>query len=164
MFNKITMVLVVLILIIVLAPKAQQKQDKQETPLTFVNTEYCGAVYSLSYIEYEEICSIVMAEAGGESFEGQQAVAQCILNTCRMKNRRPLEVAEEYGYTKRRPEASDSVREAVLTVFADGAEVIDENVTMFYSPLNLKSGYSSIHESQIYVCTIGGHRFFAERG
>lgn len=137
--------------------------DKAEIPEELPKIEYYGAYYSISYNEYEAICNSVMAESEGEPFEGQQAVAQCILNACRLTGKRPLEVIVEYQYAETDREPTESVREAVLSIFTDGFEVIDENATLFYSPLNMKSGTSVFHESQIYVCTIGGHRFFAER-
>ena len=121
-----------------------------------------GAIYALSYNEYTELCRVVMGESGGEPYEGQLAVAQCILNTCRIEKRRPLEVVEKHGYTKWRPAPTKSVENAVLEVFADGREVLDKRVTMFYAPALMKNGYSTDHESQIYSTTIGGHKFFIE--
>lgn len=121
-----------------------------------------GAIYALSYNEYTELCRVVMGESGGEPYEGQLAVAQCILNTCRIEQRRPLEVVEQHGYTSWRPEPTKSVEDAVLEVFADGREVLDKRVTMFYAPALMKNHWSQDHESQIYSCTIGGHNFFIE--
>ena len=132
------------------------------TQTAAVKTKPNGAYYSLSYDEYNEICRVVMGESGGESYEGQLAVAQTILNTCLIEHRRPLDVIKAKKYTTWRPTPSESVKQAVLEVFTDGRTVLDKRVTIFYSPANIKSGYSKYHESQTYSCTIGGHRFFIE--
>ena len=122
-----------------------------------------SAYYPISHNEYTELCKVVMAESGGESYKGQMAVAQCILNTCLIEHIRPVEVVKTHGYTKWRPEPTESVKNAVIAVFTDGVTVLDKRVTIFYSPKNVKNGYSKYHESQIYSCTIGGHKFFIER-
>ena len=155
----ISSVLLAIAMFFGIAPAICEAEIPQELP----KIEYYGAYYSLSYNEFEAICNAVMAEAEGESFEGQQAVAQCILNTCEIKGIAPLEAITKYQYASTNRTPSDSVREAVTSVFTDGAKVIDERVTLFYSPANMKNGISSYHESQIYSCTIGGHKFFIER-
>lgn len=141
------------------------KPSKESTYATYIAPPPAekGAIYSISYNEYTELCKVVMGESGGEPYEGQLAVAQCILNTCRIEHIRPLEVVETHGYTTWRPEPTDSVQSAVLEVFADGKEVLDKRVTMFYAPSHMPLGYSKDHEQEIYSCTIGGHRFFVER-
>lgn len=141
------------------------KPSRDSTTTTYISDKpnVKGAQYALSYNEYNEICSVVMAESGGEPYEGQLAVAQTILNTCRIEQRRPPETIAAHGYTKWRPDASDSVQNAVTEVFADGREVLDKRVTMFYAPALMKNGYSKDHEQEIYSCTIGGHKFFIER-
>lgn len=141
------------------------KPSKDSTTTTYISAKpnVKGAQYALSYNEYNEICSVVMAESGGEPYEGQLSVAQTILNTCRIEKRRPLEVVEKHGYTTWRPEPTKSVEDAVLEVFADGREVLDKHVTMFYAPALTKNGYSAAHEQEIYSTTIGGHKFFIER-
>ena len=123
-----------------------------------------GAYYQLTTEEFNEVCSVVMAESGGEPYKGQQAVAQCILNACLIGKIRPFEAIKANGYTKKRPTPTESVKQAVMSVFTDGLKVVTDRTTMFYSPANMKNGVSKWHESQIYVCTIGGHRFFEERG
>ena len=141
------------------------KPSKDSTTTTYISAKpnVKGAQYALSYNEYNEICSVVMAESGGEPYEGQLAVAQTILNTCRIERRRPPETVKTHGYTSWRPEPSESVQNAVTEVFADGREVLDKHVTMFYAPALTKNGYSKDHEQEIYSTTIGGHKFFIER-
>ena len=115
--------------------------------------------YELSDAERTVVEQVVMAEAGGEPYDGQVAVAQCILAACEKDGIAPSEAVEEYGYTHNRCEPSDSVVEAVSSVFDRGDTVVDEPIIYFYAPDRVKSSW---HESQVYVITIGNHRFFKE--
>lgn len=116
-------------------------------------------VYDLTDAERDTIERVVMAEAGGESYEGQMAVAQCILNACLKDDMRPTEAVVAYGYTRNRVEPSESVKEAVEAVFDAGETAVNASILYFYAPAYCTSAW---HESQVYVCTIGGHRFFEE--
>lgn len=118
------------------------------------------ARYQLSASERDTVERVVMAEAGGESFEGQMLVAQCILNAAEKKGVQPSEAVEIYSYTKARPEPTQSVKDAVAAVFDRGEVAIDAPVMYFYNPALVTSDW---HESQIFVAEVGGHRFFAER-
>lgn len=115
--------------------------------------------YALTAAERNEIERVVMAEAGAEPYIGQMAVAQCILNACEQEDKRPLEIVRGFGYTAARPEPSDEVKKAVAKVFDDGETATDREILYFYAPALCQSLW---HESQTYVCTIGGHRFFEE--
>lgn len=117
--------------------------------------------FPLSDYERSVVESLVMAEAGGECYEGQIAVAQCILNACERNTCQPSEAAIIYKYTKNRPKPSDSVKKAVYAVFNNGETVTESKILYFYAP---STTYSSWHESQNYIMTIGGHKFFALRG
>lgn len=116
--------------------------------------------YPLTDAERDVVERVVMAEAGGESFEGQMLVAQCILNACEKTGTQPSEVVVTFKYAPARPEPTDSVREAVAAVFDAGEFITDEPVMFFYNPAKVTSTW---HESQIFVIEEGGHRFFAER-
>lgn len=116
--------------------------------------------FELSSAERDVVERVVMAEAGGESFEGQMLVAQCILNACEKTGTQPSEVVVTFKYIKARPEPSDSVREAVAAVFDAGECVTAEPVMYFYNPARVTSTW---HESQTFVIEVGSHRFFAER-
>ena len=118
-----------------------------------------AARYELSDAERTVVEQVVMAEAGGEPYDGQVAVAQCILAACEKDGIAPSEAVEEYGYTHNRCEPSESVVEAVSSVFDRGDTVVDEPIIYFYAPDRVKSSW---HESQVYVITIGNHRFFKE--
>ena len=115
--------------------------------------------YELTEAERWEVASVVTAEAGGEPFEGKIAVAQCILQACEDEGIRPSEVFIEYQYCDARPEPYDEVLEAVEAVFDDGQVATAEPIKYFYAPALT---YSEWHESQVYVMTISGHRFFKE--
>lgn len=117
------------------------------------------AIYELSASERILVESVVMAEAGGECFDGQVAVAQCILNACIKSGLRPDAVIRRFGYTYARPTASKSVINAVSAVFNKGDVVTTEPIMYFYAPAVCSSPW---HESQTYVLTIGGHKFFKE--
>lgn len=116
--------------------------------------------YPLSDAERDIIERVVMAEAGGESLEGKMLVAQCILTAAEKTGLLPSEVVVKYKYTARRPEPSQSTKDAVAAVFDRGELVTDEPVMYFYNPAIVESEW---HESQIFVIEVGGHRFFAER-
>lgn len=116
--------------------------------------------YPLTDAERDAVERVVMAEAGGESFEGQMLVAQCILNAAEKRGVEPSEAVVLYSYTKSRPDPTQRVRDAVAAVFDRGETVVDEPILYFYNPALVTSDF---HESQIFVIEEGGHRFFAER-
>lgn len=117
--------------------------------------------YYLTDYERSIVESVVMAEAGAEPFEGQMAVAQCILNAAEYEDMKPSEIVTYYQYAKTRPEATDEVKRAVSAVFDDGDVTTEEKILYFYAPAISQSSW---HEEQDYVMTIGGHRFFTMKG
>lgn len=129
-------------------------------PATPAVEEQPAPRYALTDAERDVVERVVMAEAGGEPFEGQMLVAQCILNAAEKSGTAPSEAVVAYKYTTRRPEPTQSVRDAVAAVFDDGETVTDEPVLYFYNPALVRSDF---HESQIFVIEVGGHRFFKER-
>lgn len=116
--------------------------------------------FELSAAERDVVERVVMAEAGGESFEGQMLVAQCILNAAEKRGVEPSEAVVLYSYTKSRPDPTQRVKDAVAAVFDRGETVVGEPILYFYNPALVTSDF---HESQIFVIEEGGHRFFAER-
>lgn len=116
--------------------------------------------YPLTDAERDVVERVVMAEAGGESFEGQMLVAQCILNAAEKRGVDPSEAVVLYSYTKSRPDPTQRVKDAVAAVFDRGETVVGEPILYFYNPALVTSDF---HESQIFVIEEGGHRFFAER-
>ena len=116
--------------------------------------------YGLTDAERDIVERVVMAEAGGEGFDGQRLVAQCILNTAEAMDLRPDEVVTAPNqYASPANEASQEVKEAVSAVFDDGDMVTDEPIRWFYAPRYVDSAW---HESKRYVLTYQNHKFFAE--
>lgn len=115
--------------------------------------------YDLTDEERRAVASAVTAEAEGEPFAGKVAVAQCILQACEDDEIGPLEVLAKYSYAKSRPEPSMEALDAVSHVFDFGYRATYEPIKYFYAP---ELTTSSWHESQVYVMTINGHRFFKE--
>ena len=114
--------------------------------------------YSLTDEERTIVEAVVAAEAGGEDYDGQCLVAQCILNTAEAKGIRPDEVVLANGqYTTPNYKRRHLVEDAVAAVFDDGYTVTTEPIMYFYAP---KYGTSKWHESLNFVLEHGGHRFF----
>lgn len=137
------------------SPTAWAVEPEQPTDTILQST----VRYALTAAERDTVERVVMAEAGAEPYEGQIAVAQCILNACERENMRPDEIVVKYQYTDMRPEPTDAVKAAVSAVFDNGETVTDAEILYFYAPALCESEW---HETQTYVCTIGGHRFFEE--
>lgn len=136
------------------AVEPDKPEQSTETVLQSTATRY-----TLTAAERDTVERVVMAEAGAEPYEGQIAVAQCILNACELEDMRPDEIVIEYQYTDNRPDPTDEVKAAVSAVFDNGETVTDAEILYFYAPALVKSEW---HESQSYVMTVGGHRFFEE--
>ena len=115
--------------------------------------------YDLTDAERHAIACVVTCEAMGEPFAGMVAVAQCILQACEDDEIKPLEAVEKYGYSLKPMKPSDDALEAVHAVFDLGQVATKEPIKFFYAPAVVKSDW---HESQTYVMTINGHRFFKE--
>lgn len=115
--------------------------------------------YDLTDAERWEIASVVTAETTGEPFAGMVAVAQCILQSSEDDGIRPGAVLAKYSYAKSRPFPSAEALEAVQAVFDFGHVATHEPIKYFYAPARAQSAW---HESQVYVMTINGHRFFKE--
>lgn len=101
---------------------------------------------------------MVMGEAGGESYEGQVLVAQCILNACNLDGLTPSEVRVSYQYSGWNDYPSESVKKAVSAVFDEGYTITDEPILYFYAHTWSTSDW---HETQRFVIEEGSHRFFA---
>lgn len=115
--------------------------------------------YPLTAEERKDVELTVMAEAGGEDFDGKALVAQCILNTAEALGVSPSAVVHAKGqYAPPAESASDEVKEAVAAVFDNGYTATDECVRYFYAPARCTSEW---HENCLeFVLEHGGHRFF----
>lgn len=110
--------------------------------------------------DWDYVCRVVMAEAGGNSEALQLAVCQAIQNRCDRTLMNPEEVCRSC-YTRPAEEASEAVQKACERVFLLG-EVCEAvgKADMLYNPSI--AGHSEDHECQHYVTTIDGVRFFEE--
>lgn len=135
-----------------------ETRAETQSPETTEQTEP-AVFFELTAEERTLIEQVVSAESRGEPYDGQVAVAQCILNACLKDGIRPAEAIVEYKYTKNRVEPTSSVRRAVAAVFDRGEGVTDEPIIYFYNPA---IGCGDFHETQIFVIEIKNHRFFKE--
>lgn len=109
--------------------------------------------------DFDKVCRVVYHEAGNNE-DLQRAVATCIVNACDKTLLNPEEVCREYRYTTpwdSCPEICEAVCEDVLILGNRMADVAD--ATLFYAP---KYCAGTWHETQVFVCEIGGVRFFEE--
>lgn len=117
-------------------------------------------VYELNQEELDLVQRVVMAESGNQPFDGQVAVAQCILDRMLRDSESATQVVTKKNqfaspYTKL---VSNSVKYAVYAVFHDGLRVTEEPIYSFYST---RGGFvSSNHEDMNHVVTIADHKFF----
>lgn len=141
--------------------KVEIKVIDDETEEEYVETtiEETEPVFYLSDYERWVAECIVMGESEGESYEGQMLVAQCLLNACLRDGLQPSEVRVNYKYAGWNEKPSESVKNAVSSVFDDGRKVTEEFILYFYAPKYSKGKW---HETQRFVIEVGGHRFFAE--
>ena len=110
--------------------------------------------------DYDYVCRVVMAEAGGHSEELQLAICQAIANRCKKTLENPEEVCKGC-YTSPAEKASESVLNACERVFLLGEEYYGiGNADLMYNPDI--AGHSEFHENQTYVTTIDGVKFFEE--
>lgn len=144
--------------------KVQAETQPLETPATEPKSVDEPKVpkpirYEITAEELEVVARVVQAEAGGEGYDGQALVAQCILNTAEAKGIRPDEVVLAPGqYATPAAEASEAVKKAVTAVFLDGYQVTEEPIRFFYAPARCESNW---HETALdFVLEYGGHRFF----
>ena len=123
--------------------------------------EYLQPAQIVVGYDYDYVCRVVMAEAGGHSEELQLAICQAIVNRCKKTLENPEEVCKGC-YTAPAAEASDSVLNACERVFLLGEEYYGiGNADLMYNPDI--AGHSEFHEGQTYVTTIDGVKFFEEK-
>ena len=138
------------------------KEETTLVPTTVETTEVIRIedkkATGLSGYERNVAECMVMGEAGGESYESQLMVAYCIKNACDKHSITPSQVRIRYKYYGWNSNPSENVKMAVSEVFDDGKVVIDDVPLYFYAT----NTYSSWHETQRYICTIGNCKFFGE--
>ena len=137
------------------AIRAETEKNKYED----INVYLQPAKIVVGY-DYDYVCRVVMAEAGGHSEELQLAICQAIVNRCKKTLENPEEVCKGC-YTAPAKKASDSVLNACERVFLLGEEYYGiGNADLMYNPDI--AGHSEFHEGQKYVTTIDGVKFFEE--
>ena len=106
--------------------------------------------------DYDYVCRVVMAEAGGHSEELQLAIRQAIVNRCKTTLENPEEGCKGC-HTAPAEKASDSVLNACERVSLLGEEYYcSGNADLMYNPDI--AGHSEFHEGQTYVITIDGEK------
>ena len=152
----------------ILTPSNQNLYLPKETEKSFNLTLYeCSKEAKLPEFGYDfdYVVGVVAAESRGEPYEGQVAVAQCILETSEKRMMTPEEVVKmknRYASPCETQEEKDLVMDACIDVFIHGEKAFDEPIEYFYST---RGGFvSDWHENNLeYVATIGNHKFFKER-
>lgn len=121
-----------------------------------------GQVLELLEQERELVQRVVAAEARGESFKGQMAVAQVIRDRCLLNS---LSV-EEVVYAKDQfaapydGEISSTTEAAVGFVFEGGHNIFDVPVTHFYAHDLIDA--PDWTKELVFVEEIGGHSFYTD--
>lgn len=115
--------------------------------------------------DFDYVVGVVAAECSGEPYEGQLAVAQCILETALKTGKTPEEVVKmknRYASPCDEEKRKNAVIDACMAVFVNGEKAVCQPIEYFYSTVG---GFvSNWHENNLdYVATIGNHKFFMER-
>lgn len=152
----------------ILKPSNQNLYLPKETEKSF-NLTLCECTKEAQLPEFgydfDYVVGVVAAESRGEPYEGQVAVAQCILETSKKRMMTPEEVVKmknRYASPCKSEDEKNLVINACIDVFIHGKKAIDEPIEYFYSTCG---GFvSDWHEKNLeYVATIGNHKFFKER-
>lgn len=134
-----------------------------EESLVFNNSVYDqpATIPDLDW-DWDYVLGVVAQECRGEPYDGQMAVAQCILDTAQLRNMTPEEVVKlpnRYASPLNNDKAKSDVEDACIAVFILGERITSEPIEYFYSTVGGK--YSHWHETDlIHVMTIGNHKFF----
>lgn len=141
-----------------------QKEECQNLNLSLYECEKEAQLPEFGY-DFDYVVGVVAAESRGEPYEGQVAVAQCILETSKKTLLTPEEVVKmknRYAPPCESEEEKEIVIDACINVFVYGETFFEEPVEYFYSTCG---GFvSDWHENNLeYVATIGNHKFFKER-
>lgn len=142
---------------LLISPTIGQKSAAPQPVLVPQTNQEIQSGPILSLEDRTLIEKIVMASAEGESREGQMAVAQAILQVMANKNITIQQAMADYHYPTSVKQATQSVKDAVWSVFYEGQRVVEGEILYFYNP-KIQDG--AWHEARHYVTTIGSHKFF----
>ena len=116
-------------------------------------------IFKITEEEREVIEKVVMAEARGESLEGQMAVAQTIRDRCIERGQDPIEVCTAPNqYATIDMPATDRVKDAVMFVFDYGHSVFEFPTMYFYQSEMIDE--PEFLAEKTFRGQIGPHRFF----
>lgn len=105
------------------------------------------------------VLRVITAEGGSDQLVCN-GVVQCLFNACQREGCGPEQVLRDYQYTGPADWISDEARNAWDAVFCSGYRFVDfEDALYFYAPAYCESEW---HESQRFICEVGGVRFFEE--
>ena len=160
MWFIVTLLAIMTIAILVMNNTAQKNEIvyAEETKV-----DEMSHVHELTAAERDLVERVVAAEARGENFQGQMAVAQVIRDRCRLWDKSVEEVLSEPNQfaAPYEGEISGTTEAAVGLVFEGGHDIFDVPVTHFYA-------HDLIEEPEwakemFFIESIGGHSFYAER-
>ena len=115
--------------------------------------------FEITEEERQVIERVVMAEARGESLEGQMAVAQTIRDRCIERGQDPIEVCTAPNqYAMVNMEATERVKDAMVFVFDYGHSVFDEPTFYFYQSEMINE--PEFLAEKTFRGQIGPHRFY----
>lgn len=126
--------------------------------LSIANPDYSYTAKHVSLSSYDraKLERLVMGEAGTMGYTGCAVVAQAIRDSMNRSHTSSIDaIIREYQYfgsTNVQPNAD--VKNAVSFIFDQDGIAVQHRVMCFYI------GYSAWHETQTFLCEIGGVRFF----
>lgn len=149
-----------------IAIKALQAQSNVgPEPVKLVRRKVAGRKLSSKDISLLE--KLVMAEAGGEPYEGQLAVANVVMN--RLDSEYFPDTVRKVIYEKNqfspamsgvinKMKPTDSVKKAVREVVVEGVRILDDDVVFFINPD--KATNTWVAKTKEFYVKIGGHAFY----
>lgn len=134
-------------------PEAAYETAYQAEPVT-CEIEDCG----MSAADFELICRVVSAEARGEGYNGQLAVAQVIRDRAQLWGMTPAEVVTAPGQfaAPYQGEIGEDVQAAVNDCLVLGVDAFGEHVTHFCEAS--LTPYWAVDKQVVGV--VGNHRFY----
>lgn len=150
---------------------SNKEPGESATPAKAANVPYSGATlvdianpdysYSPSYVSLSDydrakLERLVMGEAGTMGYTGCALVAQSIRDAMNRSNTSSIDqIISEYQYFgSTSVEPNQDVLDAVSFIFDQNGSAVQHRVLCFYI------GYSAWHETQNFITSIGGVRFF----
>ncbi len=117
---------------------------------------YSPAYVSLSSYDRAKLERLVMGEAGTMGYTGCALVAQSIRDAMNRSGTSSIDqIISEYQYFGSTAiEPNQDVKDAVSFIFDQNGSAVQHRVLCFYI------GYSAWHETQTFLTSIGGVRFF----